>query len=375
VSLNDSKWIISREIKLLQQLPRLSELFLVMDLALEELNHLVDCVSKLHNLQKLGFRFYHNPPPKGWFYVPSNTNHNFSRLNAVGMIIAANPNLTHLEVTYSSTHFWIFQHVDLARMLAYLPADFPLKLEHLCLSHCTFHNLTALAPYIHTLASVDLDDSDMLHQLLRQSIFPPTTTLTKIDQHAIEYLDRHPRIISLIIYSPCHESFCSAILRILCRHSKTLTHLGIFSLTLCQCIDQTENELAFLQLTNLKQLVLYYWHKHDPNWTQKKMVLPLSRSLDSLSHTKTWFQQEILLPLIAHLPNSLTLVINQTWACEMCSKFCIQSQNPFVRDLASRIVYEPCLNTVHKFTNAPCYDYPIAYAWFWRFVRTRALCG
>jgi hypothetical protein len=278
VSLNDSKWIISREIKLLQQLPRLSELFLVMDLALEELNHLVDCVSKLHNLQKLGFRFYHNPPPKGWFYVPSNTNHNFSRLNAVGMIIAANPNLTHLEVTYlhPNQRLLVFENIDLAQMLAYVPADFPLKLEHICLSH-SVRNLAALAPYIRTLASVDLGNSSMLNELLRQSIFPPTITLTKIDQDAIEYLNRHPRIISLtIVYSPCHESFRSTVLRILYRHSKTLTHLGIFSLTLYQCIDQTENELAFLQCTNLKQLVLYHYIYSNRHIGIEKQTVGLS---------------------------------------------------------------------------------------------------
>ena len=268
---------MSHTIKLLQQLPRLNELFLIMDEALE-LNHLVNCVSKLHNLRKLGFRFYHDYPVRRLFYPPRDPNFIHPEVSAVGKIIAANPNLTHLEVTYSSTLMWIFHHIDLAQMLAYLPADFPLKLEHICLSH-PFHNLAALAPYIRTLSSVDLGDSTMLNELLRRSIFPPTTTLMKIDQRAIEYLDRHPRIISLTIYSPCHESFRSAILRILCRHSQTLTHLGIFSLTLCQCIDQTENELALLQCTNLKQLVLYY-HKHDQNRMQKKMV-PLSRSLDS----------------------------------------------------------------------------------------------
>ncbi|KAF8331532.1 hypothetical protein F5887DRAFT_1286896, partial [Amanita rubescens] len=323
VWLNDPKWIMSRTTKLLQQLPRLNELFLIMDEALEELNHLVNCISKLHNLRKLGFNFYHDFPDRSLFYTPRDPNFNF-RINAVGKIIAANPNLTHLELIHSSTQLWVFQHIDLAQMLAYLPADSPLKLEHICFSH-TFHNSAALAPYIRTLASVDLGNSSMLYHLRKQSIFPPTVTLRKINQLAIEYLDLHPQIVSLTIYSPCHESLHSAIMRILCRHSKTLTHLGIFSLTLCQCIDQTENELAFLQCANLKQLVLYY-HKHDQNWTQKKM--------------------EILLPLIANLPNSLTLVVNQIWACEMCSKFCSQSQNPFLRDLASRIVYEPCLCTV-----------------------------
>ncbi|KAF8329609.1 hypothetical protein F5887DRAFT_1004422 [Amanita rubescens] len=337
VSLNDSKWIISRKIKLLQQFPRLSEVFLVMDLAMEELNHLVDCVSKLHNLRKLGFRFHHSSSPEGWFYRSSNSNHSLSRLNVAGMIIAANPNLTHLEVAYLYSNMWslVFENIDLAQMLAYVPADFPLKLEHICLSH-SVRNLAALAPYIRTLASVDLGDSSMLNELLRQSIFPPTIKLKRIDQHAIEYLDRHPQIISLTIYSPCHESFRSTVLRILSRHSKILTHLGIFSPTLCQCIDQTENELAFLQCTNLKQLVLYHYIYRQRHIGIEK-------------------ETETLLSVIAQLPNSLTLVVNQIWACEMCSKFCSQSQNPFLRNLASRIVYEP-IRYCYSVPNIPCCD-------------------
>ncbi|KAF8334571.1 ankyrin repeat-containing domain protein [Amanita rubescens] len=285
VDLNDPKWIISRTAKILRQLPRLSELFLGMDEALEEFNHLVKCFSKLHNLRKLGFRFRHDFPQPNWLYTPSDRNFGLPRINEVGKIIAENSNLTHLEVTHSQAD--LGKNIDLAQMLAYVPADYPLKLEHVCLSH-SFRNLAALAPHIRSLTSIDLADPRVLNELLRQGVFPPTITLKEIDQHTIEYLDHHPEIISLTIFCPRHDPFGSTILRILSRHSKTLTHLGVSFHILC---DQTENELAFLQCTNLKQLAI---HQSECSSIVKQAA-------------------ETLLSVIAQLPDSLTLVVDETW--------------------------------------------------------------
>jgi hypothetical protein len=272
---SDPKWIISRTIKLLRQLPQLSELFLCVDEALEEFNHLVNCCSKLHNLRKLGLRFYHYFPKENPLYMPLDPNFNLPRINTAGKIIAANPNLTHLEMTHS---LGVVKNIDLTQMLAYVPAHLLLKLEHIYLSH-SFRNLTALVPHIRSLTSIGLADSGILNELLRQGIFPPVITLREIDQRAIEYLGRHPRLVGLATWYPCHESFCSAILRILSRHSKTLTRLSIFSHILYRCIDRTQKELAFLQCTNLKQLVLYcYELKLD---SIDKHMVGLARSLDS----------------------------------------------------------------------------------------------
>ncbi|KAF8330658.1 hypothetical protein F5887DRAFT_1162863 [Amanita rubescens] len=199
VWLDDPKWIMSRTIKLLQQLPRLNELFLIMDEALEELNHLVNCVSKLHNLRKLGFRFYHVFPDRSWFYAPRDPNFNF-RINAVGKIIAANPNLTHLELTHSSTHLWVFQHIDLAQMLAYLPTNFPLKLEHICFSH-HFHNLAALAPYIRTLTSVDLGESKQDGSTLSRNLIAFNCASSELT-----YAGRQPSLGLRNAYNaPCYD--------------------------------------------------------------------------------------------------------------------------------------------------------------------------
>ncbi len=233
------KWIISRMVKLLQRLPRLCELSLIMNKCSKGFDHIVDCVAKLHNLRKLSFRFFYA------HCVGSRP-----KINSVAMIIAANPNLTHLELLYDDIR-------DLAQTLRHVPADRPLKLEYLRLSH-SFRNSAALAPHISSLTFIDLADSDILKEMLRQNILPPTMTFRMMDKYTIEYLDRHPRIVSLTHYGCSDVSSYSTLLGILSRHSKTLTHLGLCQSVFFDCINQTQNELALFQCTNLKQLALDY---------------------------------------------------------------------------------------------------------------------
>ncbi len=239
------KWIISRIVKLLQRLPRLCELTLIMNKCSKTFDHIVDCVAKLHNLRKLTFRFIYA------HYV--GTSFSRPKINSVGKIIAANPDLSHLEVLCDNTR-------DLAQTLRHVPADRPLKLEHFRLSHPS-RNPAAPAPHISSLTSVDLVDSGILQELLKQNIFPPTMTLWMMDQYTIKYLDRHPGIVSLTSYGGTNDSSCSTLLGILSRHSKTLTHLGFYHWTLYKGIRQTQNELALLQCKNLKQLALDYRHE------------------------------------------------------------------------------------------------------------------
>ena len=248
LGIDPPNWIISRVVKLLQRLPRLCELTLIMNKCSKGFDYLVDCVAELHNLRSLSFKFIYA------HYVDTDctrTNCTHAKMNSVARIIAANPNLKHLEVLYDDIQ-------DLALMLKHVPADRPLKLEHLRLSR-SFCNSAALAPHIFSLTSIDLADSNILKELLKHNIFPPAMTFWMMDQHTIQYLDRHPRIVSLTNYgySDFKPSY-PALLGILSRHSETLTHLGLCYRALFNCIDQTQNELALLQCTNLKQLALDY---------------------------------------------------------------------------------------------------------------------
>ena len=311
------KWIISRMVKLLQRLPRLCELSLVMNKRSKLFDHLVDCFAKLHNLHKLSFRFV---------FVGTN-----SKINSIAKIIAANPNLTHLEVIYDDVQ-------DLAQTFKHVPADRPLKLEHLRL-YRSFYNAAALAPHISCLTSIDIADSELLSEFLKQNIFPPTMTFWRMDQYTLKYLDRHPRIVSLTDYG-CHDaSTCSTLLGILSRHSETITHLGFCHWVLFMCINQMKNELALLQCTNLKQLLLD--HRPPGAWRiaiGQSQTVSLTRS-DHPCHVLN-VKQEAALSIISRLPGSLTLAINDDKACVACTRFCSRSSNPLVRDLAKRIVFQ-----------------------------------
>ena len=114
---DDPKSTISRIVKLLQQLPRLDGLSLIINVSSKRFDHLVNCVFKLHNLRKLGFKFYHDDCGS-WSHISCDP-----RIDAVTKIIAANPNLTHLEVVHSPIADDI--EIDLAQILRHVPADRP----------------------------------------------------------------------------------------------------------------------------------------------------------------------------------------------------------------------------------------------------------
>ncbi|KAF8326903.1 hypothetical protein F5887DRAFT_1013106 [Amanita rubescens] len=272
----------------------------------KKFDHLVDCVAKLHNLRKLSFKFIYAHYIGTIFSRP--------KIYSVAKIIAANPNLTHLEVLCDDIK-------DLAQTLRHIPANRPLKLKHLRLSH-PCRNSAALAPHISSLTSVNLADSDILKELLKQNVFPPTMTFWMMDQYTIKYLDGHPGIVSLTSYGYSDVSYCSTLLRILSRHSETLTHLGFCHWILYKCIEQTQDELELLQCTNLKQLTLDY----RPTVSGRVAAPEL--------------QMETALSIISRLPDSLTLVVNDSEACVAYSRLCSRSQNPFLRDLARRILFQ-----------------------------------
>ena len=260
------KWIISRIVKLLRQLPRLCALSLIINKSSKRFEHLIDCVAKLHNLRKLSIKFIFGR------YVRT-----CPKINSIVKIIAANPNLTHLELLYDEAfldeEFYGDSIEYLAQTLRHVPADRPLKLEHLRISPC-FYNSAALAPHIASLTSIDIENSNILNEFLKQNIFPPTMTFRSMDQDTIDYLDRHPRIVSQTVYDCNDASICSILLGILSRHSETLTHLGFCHWMLFQCIGQTQNELALLQCTNLKQLLLVYrspWSRWKPVSERQKV--------------------------------------------------------------------------------------------------------
>ena len=149
-------------------------------------------------------------------------------------------------------------------------------------------------------------------------------TIWRMDQYTLKYLDRLPRIVSPTDYG-CHDaSTCSTLLGILSRHSR---------------INQMKNELALLQCTDLKQLLLD--HRPPGAWRiaiGQSQTVSLTRSAHPC-HVLN-IKQDAALSIISRLLDSLTLAINDDKACVACTRFCSGSSNPLLRDLAKRIVFQ-----------------------------------
>ena len=246
--------MVSTTVKLLLELHQLSELVLVVDYK-QDLRHVFECFSKLHNIRKLRIEVHHltdwdlpNPDP----------------IDDLGKVLGANLNLTHFE---------LFQHtrsrVSFSTMFSHIPASTPLKLEHLGIHDTSLsdRDLGAIILHIRSLSSIYLaypSQTRLIMLLHSERIFPPViqTTLADVTDQLptdlIHYLNDHPGIIDLRLsliegwYSDPRRGW-NILLEILARHFESLTHLTFFC---CGWHDQAE--FLFLQCTKLEQLELSF---------------------------------------------------------------------------------------------------------------------
>lgn len=209
------------------------------------LDYLTKSLSELRHLRKLelDFRFREDKA-----ISPRNY-----EIHKFGKVIAANPNLTHLILKNSGTG----DNANLSCMLSYVPADRPLRLEHISLSGLFFGE-EAIGPHIRSLTSFHLSHGVYLQVLLAEGIFPPVMSMDYIGPDSIEYFDRHPRITSLSFTRGCQGV---PIFEIIARHSATLISLNIFAWSFYSLLDRAQSEALFLQCTNMQELVFYYHRK------------------------------------------------------------------------------------------------------------------
>ncbi|KAK2462662.1 hypothetical protein APHAL10511_005395 [Amanita phalloides] len=240
---SDPKWIISSTIKLLQQLPQLNELILRINEDFREMGSFTHHVSKLHNLRKLGIKFH-------YLRRKVNVDRDLG-INRIGRIMAANPNLTHFDLAQGDNG----QNIDLSSIFGHVPADRPLKLEHIGM-YGSFEHPVAIVPHIRSLSSFHFADSEYTNVLLAEEIFPPVMSFGYVDEHTVEYLKRHPQITSLSFPDGGLEQ---EIFEIMARHSETLTQFSCYASTVYWSCNHPNYQTQLLRCTNLKRLVL-----HDP---------------------------------------------------------------------------------------------------------------
>jgi len=235
----------SGSVKLLLKFHKLSELVLLIDYE-QDLSHIFECFSKLHNLRKLRVEV----SKWRWRLLQNRPN----PINDVGKVLGANLNLTHFE---------LFQHafsgVSFSTIFGHVPASSPLKLEHLgiCDIRSSDGDLRAIIPHIRSLTSIDLGasrGSGLITLLHSERIFPPMIQTANITQDVIDYLSDHPGLVGLSIRAST-LFYKEKILEIMPRHSGSLTYFGIGILDIYQCWD-IKHELSLLQCTKLEQLVL-----------------------------------------------------------------------------------------------------------------------
>ncbi len=181
-------------------------------------------------------------------------------IDKLGKIIAANPDLTHLDLV----HFSRAESYSLTDLFRHVPSDRPLKLEHLGISE-VFHASFAIMPHIRSLTSCNFSDSQFLEPLLAQEVFPPIMDLGSFDDLTAAYLTRHPGLTSLTLHNINPEDI-ENILRILIRHSKTLTYLKMSGSVLIQALQDEQNAPLLLQYYNLRRLVLSYPFSSNINY-------------------------------------------------------------------------------------------------------------
>jgi len=232
---------MSNTVKLLLEFHQLSELVLLIDHD-QDLSYIFKCLSKLHNLRRLRVKVFYGY----WYHNRPNP------LNDLGKVIGANLNLTHLELFLNK-----FTHVSCSAIFGHVPADSPLKLEHLSISD-SFTDIEAIVPHIRFLTSINFYASydQILPVLHSERIFPPFIQISVIRDHLVDYLRDHPRIVSLFIHSFYGEVTGATILGIMARHSESLKYFSITSLGFFSCLRSAQNELLLQQCTKLNQLML-----------------------------------------------------------------------------------------------------------------------
>ena len=175
-----------------------------------------------------------------------------NQIDKLGKIIAANPDLTHLDLSYFSSA----ESSSLTDLFRHVPSDRPLKLEHLGISNVSESSF-AFMPHIRSLTSCKFSKSQLLEPLLAREVFPPIMDLESFDDLTVAYLTRHPGLTSLTLRNT-DPGDIGNMLRTLIRHSKTLTCLKMFGFVLVRFLQDEQNAALLHQYYNLRRLVFFY---------------------------------------------------------------------------------------------------------------------
>lgn len=306
-------WAIYRSARILWSLQQLTEL----ELAISDntdMDYLAKRLTPLSGLNKLTLLRSTVTP---------------SQNRCISILIARNANLTHFNYDWRPTGVLR----SLSDLFSNVPTDKPLKLHHVSLNdRCT--NFEALVPHVLPLTSFTYHSSQgntWCAAFLRAKVFPARIKVESLDLRLVLHLRRYSGIISLSIAAgtvPQGSSLQrSSLWRALRQHEGTLWQLCFNTKLLTFLLENVEDEMNFLQCTsNLHELILVNDEKlsqyQDPS--------------DSIRNERQLFH------IIIRLSHSLTVVIRaqEKGIFLLCLEFCRTSENPLIRSLVRRLVYE-----------------------------------
>ncbi|KAM6500161.1 hypothetical protein JOM56_003175 [Amanita muscaria] len=311
----EGNWVVQHTTKVLRALPQLTELELLLP-AYSNMSYIARCLASVCTLRR--FSVETNSYRKIEY---DKCSEHLTKLEHFRLVIARNPNLTHLALLSDVA-------CNLFSLFCDIPPNRPLKLEHLSLGPL-FSEFKAIVPHIRSLKSFDCQvfftPSDRWTLLSNEDIFPPIIQASKVDSDLIAYLGRHPGIVSLS-FGDVEVGLCTLFYGVIAQHSNTLQSLAGMSRYLASSLSRISNETSLLQCTNVREFVLHASHEgclwnccpgHNMNSEAK------------------------IFPVIGRLSSELTVVIaNNKQIFSKCVAYCDTSDNTLVRDLKGRIVYE-----------------------------------
>jgi hypothetical protein len=216
----------------------------------QDLGYIFKCLSKLRNLRKLRVEIpkRHKPNP----------------LDGLGQVIGANLNLTHLELFLHD-----YSQVSCSEIFGHVPADSPLKLEHISISN-SFSDVQTIIPHIRFLTSINFyARCDQIFPVLQsERIFPPSIKASDISNSLFDYLRGHPHIVSLSIHNTYEEAAGTSMLGIMVQHSESLKYFSTTAGGFYCSLQSIENILLLLQRTKLDQL-MFIPHSYRLYGTEK----------------------------------------------------------------------------------------------------------
>ncbi|KAF8628043.1 hypothetical protein AX17_006047 [Amanita inopinata Kibby_2008] len=313
---DDNKKSIKLLSNVLLNLPSLTELQLSLRHHLDcfpmPFDQLVPTMQKLHNLRKITV------------FADTQCHRHPDWLKAA---ILHNPNLESLALYGSIGHFC------LSDLLEGVPADRPLRLQHIRLSDYCYGLTTTVLPHIRSLTSLEIsfiikpvgEFDEIWRVLKREKIYLSKISTDCVSLAMFSYLSCYNGLTSFSIngvYTTNVGQSPGCVLFPLLAQHPNLQRLALFPHTWNNWYKHSDNKTSLLRCTNLRELAFHFFESTG--------YVP--SAIAEISDFASQFRKPFCL-----------VTVEDRYHSRFFDKFvdyCRGSKNPLVQDLGGRIVHE-----------------------------------